>query len=175
MALRDITLGSVFIALGLAIPVLFHAVGMGSTFLPMFLPILAAGLLLPWRPAGVVGVVTPLMSSLLTGMPPMAPPIAAVMALEGAVLATLSSCLYRRLTWPIHLATITAVLAQRLAMALATLVWAPWFGLPGPLTALGSLARGLPGVVLLVIVVPVLVRSAEALDRRRYGPSQTPA
>ena len=179
MTLREITLGGVLMALGLGLPLLFHALGLGATFLPMLQPVLAAGLLLSWRPAVAVGVATPLFSSLLTGMPPMAPPIAVAMALEGAVLAGLASFLYCDRGWPLHGAAAAAVVAERLVMVAAALVWAPWFGLPARLTATGLFVQGLPGVAMLIIAVPVLVRGAQSLDqsldRKRHAPSQTAA
>lgn len=42
-ATRNIVLSALFIALGIIIPILFHAVGMGSVFLPMHIPVILAG------------------------------------------------------------------------------------------------------------------------------------
>ena len=161
MTPREISLSALFIAAGLAVPVLFHAVGMGSTFLPMLLPILAAGLLLRPLPAGLVGVLTPPISSLLTGMPPLAPPVAPVMSAEGLALAVLASLLYRRLGWNIFLTAVIAVAAERLIMALLIAALAPLFGLPGLLAAFWKLLHGLPGVALLIGFVPFLVQRLE--------------
>ena len=168
MTPREIALSALFIALGLAIPVLFHAVGLGSTFLPMFLPILAAGLMMRPFVAALVGIVTPLLSALLTGMPPLAPPIAPIMSAEGLVLGVLSSVCYRRLGWHIHLSALAAVCVQRLVMASLMALLAPFFGIPSALAAFGALLKGIPGVGLLVIAVPFLVRRLEPiLDRTR--------
>ena len=53
---------------------LFHlAGGMGVVFLPMHLPVLLAGFFLGPRFGLLVGIITPLLSSLLTGMPPLLP------------------------------------------------------------------------------------------------------
>jgi len=73
-SLRDWLKGGVFISLGVLLPIAFHAVGaMGSVFLPMHIPVLMAGLLMgPVIGAGV-GALTPVCSSLLTGMPPLMP------------------------------------------------------------------------------------------------------
>ena len=169
LGLREVTWSGVFIALGLAVPVVFHAVGLGATFLPMFLPVLAAGLLLRPLPAAAVGLITPPLSSLLTGMPPMMPPVALVMAMEGAVLGGLAATLQRRASWNIHLTAAVAVLAERLVMVASTMLLAPLFGLPGRLAAFGLLATGLPGVALLVVAVPLLVRQLHALRPARHG------
>ena len=67
---KQITLTSLFIALCVIVPFLFHLVGLGAIFLPMFLPILLAGFLIEFRFALLVGLLGPLTSSLTTGMPP---------------------------------------------------------------------------------------------------------
>ena len=166
MTAREIVLSSLFVASGLAVPVVFHAVGLGSTFLPMFLPILCAGLLMRPVPAGLVGVLTPPISSLLTGMPPLAPPIAPVMSVEGLTLGVTASLLYRRLGWNIIVASAIAVAAERVVMALLIAAMAPLFGLPGRWAALWKIVHGLPGVALLVLVVPLLAsRIAKVVEQ----------
>lgn len=165
---REIALSALFIALGLAVPVLFHAVGLGSTFLPMFLPILAAGLMQRAAVAGLIGLVTPMLSALLTGMPPLAPPIAFIMATEGLVLGTVSAICYRRMGWHILASAFAAVCLQRLVMACLMALLAPAFGIPAAVAAFGALVKGLPGVGLLVIAVPLLVKRLEpVLERNR--------
>ena len=166
MTPREITLSALFIALGLAVPVLFHAVGLGSTFLPMFLPILAAGLMMRPFLAGLIGVMTPVLSALVTGMPPLAPPIAPIMSAEGLALGALSSICYRRLGWHIHLSALAAVCLQRLVMAFLMALLAPFFGIPSFLAAFGALLKGTPGVGLLVIAVPCLVKRLEPILER---------
>ena len=162
MTPREIAFAALFVALGLAVPVLFHAVGLGSTFLPMFLPILAAGLLMRPLVAALVGLVTPMLSALLTGMPPLAPPVAPIMSVEGVVLGAVSSVLYGQLGWHIHISAAIAVLLQRLVMAALMALLAPHFGIPSALAAFGSLLKGLPGVGLLVIAMPIFVRRLAA-------------
>ena len=162
MISREIAWGALFVALGLTFPILFHMVGLGPMFLPMFLPVLGAGLLLQPVQAALVGLVTPMLSAVLTGMPPLAPPMAPIMSVEGVVVAAVSGLLYQRLRWNIYLAAAVAVVAQRLVMALLIAALAPLFGLPGPLAAFGALAQGLPGVVLLIGPVPFLVRRFES-------------
>ena len=74
-------------ALALALPVAFHAAGLGSRFLPMLLPLLVNGYLSRWPWAVATGFCIPWISAFATGMPPLYPPIAAIMSAEGAVLA----------------------------------------------------------------------------------------
>jgi hypothetical protein len=60
--LKDVSFAAVFGAVALALPTLFHAVGLGSAFLPMFLPLAAAGFLLPFRVAAPLAVIVPAVS-----------------------------------------------------------------------------------------------------------------
>lgn len=160
---RDILLGGFFMALALVIPILFHATGLGSAFFPMFYPVITAGFLLPFRVSVAVGLIAPLVSALLTGMPPLFPPIAFIMAVEGLILTGLPALLFRRLKWPVVLTTVVTMAADRL-LALG-LVWivSSWLDLPGKVIGLADLAKGLPGVALILVIVPFLVKG---LDRK---------
>lgn len=64
--MREILVGALFAALGVIVPVLFHLVGLGRVFLPMHLPILAAGFFVSPIVAAATGFVTPWVSSFLT-------------------------------------------------------------------------------------------------------------
>jgi len=57
-------------ALALILPIAFHAVGLGSQFLPMLLPLLLNGFLVPLPWALLTGATVPIISSFMTGMPP---------------------------------------------------------------------------------------------------------
>ena len=163
---RDLTVGGLFGALGVALPVLFHLVGLGKTFLPMHLPVLVCGLIVAPPVAFAVGVVTPLVSSALTGMPPLYPPVAAVVALAGAALGGAASLLYRRGAGRLWPALIAAVCCGRLTALGASWVLARWFGLPAALASAAVLLQGLPGVVLQLAVAPIVVRALA----KRGGP-----
>src|SRR6056297_2096515 len=96
---RELSLGGLFIALGVVIPIAFHALGggkLGSVFLPMYLPVLACAMLVSPPIAAAVGLLTPTLSSALTGMPPILPTLPMMVA-ELVVMATLASVLHRRL------------------------------------------------------------------------------
>jgi len=70
---KKIVLSAMFISIGVILPICFHSIpGAGGVLLPMHIPVLMCGLLLG-APYGLIcGILTPLLSSLLTGMPPMA-------------------------------------------------------------------------------------------------------
>jgi hypothetical protein len=158
---RDILLGGLLVALAIVIPILFHAVGLGSAFLPMFYPILLAGFLTPVPVALTVGLVSPLASALLTGMPPLFPPVAFVMMAEGAVLSVVPSVLYRKHKINIWLTLAVAVILERIVLLAAVVLSALFLELPRRVLGIFSLIHSLPGVILIFIIVPPLVNELE--------------
>lgn len=164
LKLRPMVISAAMAALALVLPPAFHMVGLGSKFLPMLLPLLLNGFLVPLPWALVVGFIMPLISSLATGMPPLYPPIALVVALEGATLGAVAAAVYggkRERLWP---ALIAAVLAGRAMALAASWTLARYFGLPPALASAAMLVQGAPGVLLQLVVVPLVVR---ALASRR--------
>jgi len=155
---RDILLGGVFLALALLLPVVFHAVGLGSTFLPMFIPLVVAGYLVAFPVAVSLGLIAPITSSLLTGMPPIFPPIAFVMMAEGVVLAGVPALLYQKKKLNIWVTLVVTMLVDRLVLLGAVLLAAKWLELPGGILGVSSLIRGIPGVILIFVIVPPLVK-----------------
>ena len=67
----------------------------GSMLLPMHIPVLLCGFFCGWRYGLIVGVVAPLLRSVLFGMPPMFP-TAAAMAFELAAYGALTGLLFQR-------------------------------------------------------------------------------
>jgi hypothetical protein len=165
-ALRDIVLSAVMGALALALPAAFHAVGLGSRFLPLLQPLLLLGFLVSPGWAIATGALMPWVSALATGMPPLYPPVAAVLSVEGAVLAGVASLVYRRgkgRLWP---ALICAVIAGRAAGVALSYLLARWFDLPAAFASLAVLLQGLPGTILMFAAAPAVVY----WTRRRGGP-----
>ncbi len=163
---RELALAGLVVALGIVVPVLFHAVGSGPVFLPMHLPVLAGGMLLSVPMAALVGAVTPLASAALTGMPPISPPIAFFMAFELAGIASAASLLHRTARLNPWLATLGAICCGRAIYALELFAAAPLLGVKLPAAAAGvlALAKGWPGLVLQVAIVPGVVA---AIERKR--------
>lgn len=170
---RDLSLGGLFGALAIAFPIVFHMFGpaLGPIFLPMYLPVLAAGLLISPGVAVWVGLLSPLLSFALTGMPPIAPvPTAIMMSLELAALAGVAGLLYQKLKWNIWLSIIGAMIASHLVFALELATIAPLLGFHPPFLAyLGAaLLRGLPGTALQLTVVPAAVAAVKKVGMIRH-------
>jgi hypothetical protein len=156
---RDLLLGGLFLALALVLPVLFHAVGLGSAFLPMFFPILLAGFFTAPVVAVTVGFTAPLVSALLTGMPPFFPPVAFIMMLEGLVLGGGAALFYQKFRWNVYPALILTVVLDRVLLFGCVLLAAAWLDLPRGVLGIASVARSIPGIILILVIIPPLVKS----------------
>lgn len=154
---RFISRAAFFAALGLILPIFFHLFGLGSTFLPMFLPILAGSLLLPWRLAIAIALITPLASFLLTGMPPLYPPVLPVMMLELCLISLIASAIYFYQHYSVWLAIAAAMLADRLFLFFFIAGLAPLFHLPPHIFSVSVVLSGLPGIVLMFLVIPPFI------------------
>lgn len=165
----SLTRGAVFIALGVVLPMAFHLVGLGKTFLPMHIPVLLAGFLCTPGVAVAVGIITPLLSAVLTGMPPLSPPIALQMAVELPIYALIASFAYQKLNKGVLISLAAAMSGGRLVYGLTMWLMLPLFGLEGihPLYPIGAgFISSLPGVIVQLVMIPPTVALVERLDYR---------
>lgn len=157
---RELALSGVLGATALLLPVVFHLVRLGPIFMPMYLPLMTLAFLVRPLPAAVTAFGVPLLSSAVTGMPPLLPPVAPVMAVELAVMAAVSSVVMGR--WPA--ANLRLLLAGALVLGRLlhlALMYAAFrlLDLPAAFLAGLSFLSGWPGIVLMLLVVPPLVHT----------------
>lgn len=157
--LRSIVISSLMAACGLILPVAFHMAGLGNRFLPMLLPILMNGFLSRPLWAILTGAFVPPAGALLTGMPPLYPPIALLMSIEGAILGGTAAFLYRLGKGRIWPALITAVVLDRIVFTALMWFLSGKFGLPGNFVAAAAFLQGLPGTALQLAVAPLVLKS----------------
>lgn len=172
MDLREISRAAFIAAAALALPFLFHALRLGHVFLPMYLPLLAGAFLLSPRWALAVGALTPLVSALATGMPPLFPPIAFWMSVELGTMALLASLAHRRTALPVAVILAAVLVIGRVIYTALVFSTAAFFALPPRLLSAASLVSGWPGMVLAMLVVPATlaaVRRSRAPDEVRRG------
>lgn len=161
---RNLLYGSLFLAIGLVLPQAFHAFGMGGAiFLPMHIPVLMAGLFVCPISGFYVGLLTPVLSYFLTGMPPMSPPILPLMVVELSVYGLTAGILRKRLQMNIWVSLIGAMILGRVALGLAAAFAAPLFNFkPNPVAYVwGAIVTGLPGIIVQLIAIPTLVLGLE--------------
>ena len=174
---RDLVLAGLFIALGILFPIVFHAFGQtaGQVFLPMHIPVLLAGFFLLPGYAAIVGLITPLLSSVLTGMPPLYPS-APLMAVELCIYGLAASLAYRWLAQKdmkriasVIISLVIAMAAGRVAAGLGvwTLVGLFSAQMPSPLIYIsGGVITGLPGIAIQIVLIPVIVLAVRAFGRQ---------
>lgn len=169
---RRLVMSALCAALGLVLPMAFHAVpNAGQVFLPMHIPVLLCGLICgPWYGL-ICGAVTPLLSSALTGMPPsaMLPGMLCELATYGLAGGAMSAALGRLNRAARVYASLTgAMLAGRLVSgALNALIFrAGEYTLSAWLAA--SFVTALPGIAIQLVAIPLLVA---ALERARVIPA----
>lgn len=178
---KNLVLSALMIALGVLLPILFHAIGAGTVFLPMHIPVLLCGFLCgaPWGAA--CGLIVPYLSSLLTGMPPLYP-VAVSMSLELCAYGALTGLFYRKMKLNVYVSLVLAMVLGRAVSGVANaallgMAGAP-YGFEAFLTA--SFVTSLPGIAIQLVFVPVLVlaliklRLAEPVlrEKKKAAPAQ---
>jgi riboflavin transporter FmnP len=156
---KQITLTALFIALGVIVPFVFHQVALaGRIFLPMHIPVLLAGIFVGPLSGLFVGLVCPVISFFLTGMPP--PYAVPLMSLELAAYGISVGVLIKLVRSTI-LALLLSMIVGRLVFALGLTVFGMFLSLPyGPKEYIKvSVVTGLPGIVLQLILIPLLVKA----------------
>lgn len=149
------------VSMGLVLPSFFHLIGgAGPAFLPMHIPALLCGFICSWRYGLLCGMVMPLLSSVITGMPVLFP-TAIAMCLELAVYGLVASLAYRRLG--VYPALILAMLSGRCAAGMANFFLLGLKGVPYGLEAFisASFVVALPGIILQLLLIPLLVKVIE--------------
>lgn len=156
--LRQIPITAFFTAMAVLLPQLFHVIGLGPAFLPMFLPVMMGSMLLSWKFALALAVIAPLVSWGFTGMPPLVPPVLPVILAELTAISLILSLLHVHLKRPVWLALLLAITADRLLLFALIYLVAPLFGLKGPFFSLSLVLVGIPGIVIQILVIPAALK-----------------
>ncbi len=169
--LQKLTITALFLAMAFVLPFLTGQVPeIGATLCPLHIPVLLCGFFCggPWGAA--LGLIAPLLRSLILGMPPMFPTavcMAAELATYGAVAGWMHRFLPRRKPY-IYLSLITAMLLGRLVwgatmmlclgMQARSFTWAAFWA--------GAVTNAIPAVILQIVLIPVLVMLWESKFQR---------
>jgi len=154
-----VVLSGFFVALGLLLPfVTAHAFGMyGNVFLPMHLPVFLMGLLCGPMYGALGGIMIPVLSSLMTGMPPVFPMLP-MMTGELFTYGLMSGLLYNRIKMPLYPSLLISMLCGRLVygLILQALLLMGNAALRS-LSVTGAFLEGIPGIVTQLILIPAIV------------------
>ena len=162
----DYVLAGLLLSAALALPVFFHLLGLGSAFMPMFYPLALAGFLVATPLAMVVGVSAPLLSALFTGMPPFYPPIAFIMMAEGLLFTGVPRPLQNFFKLPDWLALLFVLLLDRVLLFVLVQAMADLMELPPRLLGWAAVVRGLPGLSLMLAILPWIISLMRAGKER---------
>jgi len=157
----------IFSILGIIVPIIFHMLGMGSVFLPMFIPLAAGAFLMNPGYALLTGIMTPLFSALLTGMPPFYPPVAILMMIELGAFCFLISFLKKKTGLKNIAILAIAVAAERVLMIVLYYFIMPLFNINFGVISFYAVMKSLPGIILMFIMIPLFVPAASAVIEKR--------
>ena len=158
---KQLIFSALCVALGVVLPQAFHAVpNAGNVLLPMHIPVLLCGLTCGWSWGLACGALTPLLSHLLTGMPPTAylPAMLCELAAYGLISGALSRLIRTgRRVADLYVQLIAAMVIGRAVYgAMNALVFrAGAYSMELFLTA--AFVTALPGILIQLLLVPGLV------------------
>ena len=157
---KKIVLTALFTALCVVLPMAFHSIpNAGSIFLPMHIPVLLCGLVCGWAYGGLCGLVGPLLSSVLTSMPPVA--VLPGMMVECCVYGLVTGLMLRyvrtgKTTLDLYLSLVAAMLLGRVLSGIAkALIFTPGMSLAA--WAAASFMTAIPGIIIQLVLIPLLV------------------
>lgn len=164
-----LTYAAVCLALAMVLPFLTgHIPQIGKLLSPMHIPVLLCGFLCGWPWGVAVGVIAPLMRSVLFGMPAFYPN-ACGMAFELAAYGFLSGILYRafpkRLGY-VYAALLISMVGGRIVWGVARYIFA---GIDGSsftfsMFIAGAVTNGIPGIIVHIVLIPLIVLAMEKAE-----------
>ncbi len=158
--IQNLCFAAMFLALGLVLPFLTGQIPeIGNMLCPMHIPVLLCGLICGWKYGFTVGAITPIMRSLIFGMPPLFP-TAFAMAFELATYGLVIGILFKKSKWKCLKALYRSLI---IAMLCGRAVWGIveccilGFGEGGFTLAMfftSSVLNAIPGIVLQLVLIP---------------------
>ncbi len=154
-----LTYSALLTAAGILLPLIFHTFGIaGKIFLPMHFPVIVAGMMLGPLGGLIVGGLSPILSSLLTGMPPF--PTVLLMVPELITYGVASGILYKKLRINVFAALIISLILGRIAFGISAWALAGVLGLHiGPVKLVtAGVITGLPGIAGQIVLIPLIIK-----------------
>ena len=178
LQVRKLTYAALYLAIAMVLPFVTGQIPeIGSMLCPMHLPVLLCGFMCGALWGLAVGFISPLLRSVVFGMPPMYP-TAVAMAFEMAVYGGLAGLLYRllpRKKSTIYAVLVIAMIAGRIVLGAAHVILAGLSGSVYTWSAFlaGAVTDAVPGIVLQLVLIPLVVMAMEraglSLNRPKAG------
>lgn len=160
--IKNLVLAALFMALGIVLPFFTGQIPqIGNMLLPMHIPVLLCGFICGWQYGLAVGFVTPLLRSMIFGMPVMMPS-AIGMAFELAAYGFVTGFLYRKLpkkNYTVYVSLLGAMIIGRIVWGIVSVVL---YGIQGNSFSVqiflsGALLNAIPGIILQIILIPAIM------------------
>lgn len=157
---KKLVLTALFIAIGIVLPMALHSVpNGGKIFLPMHIPVLLCGIICGPFFGLMCGIITPLISSFATGMPPAAvlPGMLCELAVYGLVSGfVMSKIKTGKSVLDIYISLVTAMLCGRVTYGiLNTFVFMSGkYGFETWIAA--AFVTAVPGIIVQLAVIPLI-------------------
>lgn len=171
-SLLNMIYAALFLALAYYMPFLTGQIPeIGAMLCPMHLPVLLCGFVCGPAWGLAVGIIAPLLRSLILGMPPLFP-TAVCMAFELAAYGAAAGFMHRRLPKKrvyIYCSLLTAMVIGRLVWGAAMFVCMGARGGSFTLSAFlsGAVINAIPGITVQIVLIPVIVMIIEGKLIRR--------
>lgn len=141
------------LTLGIAIPNFVHYIGgqfLGRLLLPLPFIVILSGMLFGWEIGLLSGIGIPLISYLISGMPPMI--LLKEMLLEVSIYGLLSGLLYRKLRVNVFVSILIALLMGKLSLFVLY-----HFLNKLPTIVFSSMTNTIPGLLLQIFILPFII------------------
>ena len=166
-------LAALFLSLGIVLPLFTSQIKeIGDTLLPMHIPVMLCGIICgPWYGL-CVGLLTPLLKSILFTMPPIYPSavwMATELATYGLILGLLYYKSKHKTIGRLYFSLAAAMLAGRIIWGITKSVLLGLSGKAFPIMAFitGGFLDSALGIVLQFILIPTIVYTLEKIKRLR--------
>ena len=162
--IRSFVVIPVFVLLSVLTPWVFHQLHLaGAAYLPMHLFIVVAALAFGWQAGLITGLLSPLASYAISGMPPLniLPQLTIELATYGLLAGVLHEKFNLRITWSL----LGAMIGGRLVLLLTVLLiyfvsgatYSPLGAETTPILSVWhTIQQGLPGILLQLAIIPVI-------------------
>ena len=161
-----LTYSALYLAIAMVLPLITGQIPeIGKALCPMHIPVLLCGFVCGWPWGLAVGLIAPVMRSVIFGMPAMVPG-AAAMSFELAIYGGAAGWLHSRLPdnpGLIWAELLTAMILGRVVWGAARLVIAGVTGnaFTWTLFISGAVTTAVPGIILHLVLIPILVIAME--------------
>ena len=166
ISVRRLTLSAMLLAVGLLLPFLTGQIQhIGNMLCPMHLPVFICGMVCGPMWGFIVGMVLPLLRSIVFGMPVLGP-AAVCMAFELAAYGTVSGLLRSRLPKTLPMLFVSLIAAMLIGRLVWGVVCIPVYGFVSKsftwqIFVSNGFMNAIPGMILQLIAVPAVVTALE--------------